>query len=166
MGYGAQSALGPQEAAFLQTISLSIIAASSGPDNIPAVSRALGCRISPDNGKITLFFCAGDAHELLGHIAGNGTIAAVFSLPRTHQALQLKATDAVAERPLDSDFKLVDAYRQAFVDHVGQLGHPRPVVETMLACDHDDLVAVTFTPAAVFSQTPGPNAGHAIGAAK
>jgi hypothetical protein len=107
-----------------------------------------------------------DCERALSCIGHNGTLAVIFSLPSTHQALQLKGVAVVAGKPLDTDFKLADSYRQAFVEHVEKLGHSRPVVETMLACDHHDLVAVTFTPSAAFSQTPGPSAGRAIGAAK
>ena len=164
MGYGAQPTLGPQEVDFLKTRTLSIVAASRGPDNIPAVSRSLGCRLSPDSQQITLFFPQQDARELLDCIGATGTLAAIFSLPRSHQALQLKGAAVVAGKPLETDFALVDSYCAAFVAHVENLGYTRHAVETMLAFDHQDLVAVAFTPSALFSQTPGPNAGRAIGA--
>lgn len=160
---GPAFTLGPQDVAFLRIEHLSIVAASRGPDNTPFVARALGRRLSPDLRRVTLFFSAADAHGLLTHIASNGMIAAVFALPSTHQALQLKGSDARVEKAMKTDFKLVTSYGQSFVDHLVKLGYPRTLIQTMLACESDDLVAVTFTPSAAFSQTPGPKAGHAIG---
>ena len=93
-------------------------------------------------------------------------IAAAFSLPSTHQALQLKGLDARVERTAKNEFQFVSSYRQAFVDQVEKLGYPGHLIQALLACEPDDLVAVTFTPSAAFSQTPGPRAGHAIGATR
>ncbi len=162
----AQSLFGPHEIAFLRTAGLSMVAASPGPDKIPSIGRSLGCRFAADFGKVTLLFCAAEAQELLENIAASKSVAVIFSLPATHESMQLKGTDARAENPLPGDRGIVDAYRQAFAEHVEKLGFSRPAIETMLACDCEDLVAVAFTPLAAFSQTPGPKAGHAIGAAK
>jgi hypothetical protein len=159
-------ALGTEGAAFLQIEHLSIVAASHGPDNIPCVARAQGRRLSPDLRRVTLFFSASDAHELLSHVTSNGMIAAVFSLPSTHQSLQLKGSDAKVERLVKTDFKLVASYHRAFVEHLKSLGYSAELFEALLDCASDDLAAVTFTPSAAFSQTPGPGAGHVIGATR
>jgi hypothetical protein len=103
---------------------------------------------------------------MLDHIASNGAIAAVFSVPSTLESLQLKGVDARVERADASDAALAACHREAFVDQVGKLGHPRDLVRLLMTCESDDLVAVTFTPSAAFSQTPGPRAGHAIGATR
>lgn len=115
---------------------------------------------------MTLFFSAADAHGLLAHIKTNGMIAAIFSLPSTHQALQLKGSDAKAEKLLKSDGKLVASYRGAFVEHLKQFGHSPTLIEALLTPVSDDIVSVTFTPSAAFSQTPGPKAGQAVGPAR
>lgn len=154
-------ALGAQDAAFLRTGGLSISAASRGPDQVPFVVRALGSRVSTDLRRVTLFFSTADARELLDHIAANGKIAAIFSLPSTHESLQLKGSDAGEEPLAQDDLAIVDAYRRAFAGEIGKLGYPRYLSEAMLAAD--DIVAVSFTPSAAFSQTPGPRAGQALG---
>jgi hypothetical protein len=156
-------ALDIQDTAFLQIEHLSILAASRGPSNIPFVARALGCRLSPDIGQVTLFFSAADAREMFAHIAANHMIAAVFALPSTHQALQLKGSDARVEPLRENDFHLVNSYRKAFVGHLEELGFSSALIETLLDCGSSDLAAVTFTPSSAFSQTPGPKAGQAIG---
>jgi hypothetical protein len=163
MASGPAFTLTAQDAAFLRTPHLSILGASRGPDNTPFVARALGCRFSPDLRQVTLFFSTADAREMLAHIADNGMLAAVFSLPSTHQTVQLKGSDARVGKPVKADFPLVASYRRAFANHLEKLGFVLLSIETMLACEPDELSAVTFTPSAAFSQTPGPNAGHAIG---
>lgn len=158
--------LGSQDAAFLGIEHLSILAASSGPDNIPSVARALGCRLSTDHRELTLFFASAEAHDLLAHIRRNGVIAAVFSVPATHESLQLKGSHAKVKRIAKTDLRIVDSHRQAFVSHVEKLGYPRPLIEALVDCNPDQLMTVTFTPSAAFSQTPGPNAGQARGAVR
>jgi hypothetical protein len=158
-------ALGSEEAAFLRIEHLSILVASHGPNNIPFVIRGLGRRLSAD-GRVSILVPVSDGRELMSNVNSNNMIAAVFALPSTHQALQIKGTDARMERALKTDLKLVTSYRQAFVDHLVKLGYPGQVFEALLACEPNDLASVTFTPSAAFSQTPGPGAGHAIGAAR
>ena len=158
--------LGREEAAFLRIQHLSILAASRGPDNIPFVIRAMGWRLSPHADSISVLLPAEDARELLEHVAGNGQIAVTFALPATHQALQLKGSDAKVEKVLKTDRALAKAYRKAFVGHLEELGYPGAVFEAMFADESEGLAAVKFTPSSAFSQTPGPNAGQAIGAVK
>lgn len=158
--------LSPDEIAFLRVEALSILAASHGPDNIPFVTRALGCHLSPDLKKVTLFFPASDAKELLSQVANNGMLAATFALPSTHQALQLKGSDAQVEKVTKADLQVISSCSRAFIDHLVKLGYPREIFDAMLACEPTDLAGVSFTPSAAFSQTPGPGAGRAIGAGK
>ena len=155
--------LNQEEAAFLRIAALSILVASHGPDNVPFVTRALGHRFSPTLDQITLFLPVSDAKELLSQVASNGMIAATFALPSTHQALQLKGSNARVEKLSKADLEVVNACRQAFIDHLVKLGYPRAIFEAMLDCQPDDLAGIRFTPAAGFSQTPGPGAGRPIG---
>jgi hypothetical protein len=156
-------ALEEEHAAILRTEYLSIIAASTGPDNVPSLARALGCRVSSDLRQVRLLFCASGARELLKHISANGRIAVVFSLPSTAVSLQLKGFDARLVKTESNDLDLARSYRAAFVEHVRQLGYAAHLIDALVACEPDDLATVTFTPAEAFSQTPGPGAGRAVG---
>jgi hypothetical protein len=158
--------LDKKDAAFLRIEHLSILGASRGTDNIPFVARAIGCRISSDLRQVTLFFAKSDAREMLAQIADNGRFAAVFSLPSMHQSVQLKGSDAREARVVKADFELVISYGRAFVNHLAELGFARKTIETMMSAEPNHICAVLFTPSAAFSQTPGPNAGHAIGATR
>jgi hypothetical protein len=48
------------------------------------------------------------------------------------------------------------------VNEVGKVGYGPRYVAAMLAAPLQDVVAVTFKPAAAFDQTPGPRAGSAL----
>jgi hypothetical protein len=126
----------------------------------------VGYRLSPDHDRITILLPAFDAREVLSHVASNGRIAVIWALPATHQALQLKGADAKVEKPGKADLKLATSYCKAFVDHLARLGYSRAVFEALLNCQPSDLAAVSFSPLAAFSQTPGPGAGFAIGAGR
>ena len=150
----------PHDVDFLRTAYLSMIAASHGPDNVPFVARALGCRLSHDHRRVSVFFTRSEARELLAQVSSNGAIAAVFSVPATHEALQLKGSDAAVEAIDAADIEIVNRYCDAFIEHLGSLGYPVDVLRYLLVFDPSDLAAVIFTPAAAFSQTPGPRAGR------
>ncbi len=154
--------LGEPEAALLRLEPLSIVAASRGAQNVPFVTRALGKRVSEDLRRVTLFFSAADAHRMRADIEANGCIAVVLTSAPTHHAVQLKGSDAKVEKVLKSDVKVIASYRKAFVEELGKLGYPPPAIEALVTPETEEYFAVTFTPEAAFSQTPGPKAGRAI----
>jgi hypothetical protein len=155
------SIIDADHAAFMQR-GVSISAAACGPSNIPSQARATGCRVSSDRLTVTLFFSASQAADLLKDIQSNGAIAVVFSEPPTHRTVQVKGKDARIEALLEGDLHVVESYRDTFVRGLEQLGYPPPVIRTLVACAPDELVAVSFTPAQAFSQTPGPDAGEPL----
>jgi hypothetical protein len=155
------SLIDADHAAFVQR-GVSISAAACGRNNMPSQSRAKGCRLSYDRLTLTLFFSASQAADLLRDIRDNGAIAVVFSEPPTHRTVQLKGKDARVSPMLDGDLRIVESYCDAFVQSLEPLGYSPPTIRTMLAYRPDDLVAVSFTPAQAFSQTPGPGAGEPL----
>ena len=64
------------------------------------------------------------------------------------------------------DVELAARYVDAFVGGLEPLGYPGAVIRAFLASRADDLVAVRFTPSVGFSQTPGPDAGAALGGSR
>jgi hypothetical protein len=156
--------LDAEHATFLEG-GVSITAGARDARRIPTLARALGCRVSADRGRVTLFFSRRQARPLLAALQANGALAVVFNEPRTHRALQIKASDA-REVPLEPGTPArVEAYRRAFVQEVGALGFPEPLIRALLSTPEDDLVAVTFTPDSAHLQTPGPQAGAPLGEA-
>ena len=142
---------------------VSIILASRDAANRPNLVRALGCRVDRDGRRVTVFVAASQAAALLDDLRGNGRIAAVFTQPTTHRSLQLKGSDAVVARLRRDDRPRLAAYGDAMVVELEQMGVSEAHTRSMLACEPDDVLAVSFTPAAAFVQTPGPDAGAPLG---
>lgn len=156
--------LDAEHAAFLEG-GVSITAGARDGRRVPSLARALGARVSADRRQVTIFFSRRQARPLLAALEENGALAVVFNEPHTHRALQLKATDAREVQLDPGDALRVEAYRQAFVDEVGPLGFPEPLVRALLRIPDEDLVAVAFTPGSAHLQTPGPQAGTPLGEA-
>ena len=140
---------------------VSIIVGSRDARQRPHLMRAVGCRLSQDHTRVTLLMPQRSSHEVLGDLGDNGQIAVVFSEPSSNRTLQLKGGDAVVTPCGPDDAALAERYLQGFVDEIGQLGFAAEVAHTILGRD-DELVAVHFTIAAAFEQTPGPAAGEPL----
>lgn len=150
-------------AAFIQG-AVGISAAACGSDRMPALVRALGCRVSADRRCVAVFVSATQAAQLLKCIRDNGAVAVVFSEPSTHRTVQLKGADATVGELQEGDLQRLQAYRDAFAQEVAPHGFNRHMIQTLLSHPPADIVALAFTPTAAFSQTPGPKAGAPLGA--
>jgi hypothetical protein len=150
-----------EHAAFLQG-AVSIHVASTGSGLVPSQARAVGCRVSSSLKSVTVFLSERQASDVLADIRAAGPVAAVFSRPSSNRTIQLKASGAQV-RPVNlQDRGVVQHYRRAFINEVVAEGFPADMVEAMLTCPDDELVAIVFTPSAAFSQTPGPRAGEPL----
>lgn len=143
---------------------VSIILGGRDQDNMPNLVRATGCRVSAMRDTISVFVSMAHAGDLLAKLRSNGAIAVVFCLPSTHRSIQLKGSDARIEPLIEGDWARIGLYRDALVQDIASIGYPPVFVSTMLAVEREDMVAVTFTPHALFEQTPGPDAGKLVGA--
>lgn len=150
--------LGPDEAAFIEG-GVAIIAAARDAKNEVTVSRAMGCRVSEDRRRVTIFLSTVQSGALLADVRANGVIAVVFSQPTSHRAIQLKGSDATVVPLTSDDPHLWAAYRARMAAAVQRHGFSEAFVRAMLNAPSGDVVAVAFTPSAAFVQTPGPKAG-------
>jgi hypothetical protein len=150
--------LDADHAAFI-TSGVSIIAAAADADYVPSIERALGCKVSSDRRRVTVFLSLPSAHALLDDLRRSGRVAVVFTHPPTHRTIQLKGDDAATVALTAADRRTVAAYAETMVRVISPLGHADDVVRAMLACPPEELTAIAFTPAAAFVQTPGPRAG-------
>lgn len=153
--------IGTQLIAFV-TGGVSIIVASRGPHNAPALARAAGCRVTADGRRVTLFLAASQAAGLLDAVRTTGALSAVFSRPSTHQTIQLKGADASVAALQPGDAALIERYADAFVAEVCPLGYAEQFVRALLWAEPGDFVAASFCPSRAFDQTPGPRAGAAL----
>ncbi|MBP5998097.1 MAG: hypothetical protein KA535_09105 [Azonexus sp.] len=148
-------------AAFILT-GVSISLAASGPDRLPSMSRGLGCKLIDGGRQVSIFIRRSQSEELLGNIRSSGRVANVFSLPSSNRTLQLKGGDARISPVAAEDLSIIESHIADFVLEVVPLGMSEVVVRAILGYQPDDLVAVTYTPSAAFSQTPGPKAGEPL----
>lgn len=137
-------------------------AASCRPGALPNMARVTGCRIAADRRTVTLLIAATAGAALLDDVRRTGAIAAVFTEPRSHRTVQLKGNDARIVPTELGDDALAQRYVQAFSANVAGFGFPDAFMPALLAYEPGDLVAVQFTIAQAFSQTPGPHAGEPL----
>ena len=154
------SPIGPDQAALMRG-RVSIIVGSRDAQLWPHLMRAVGCRLSPDHRRVTVLMPLAGSQPVLDDLRDNGRIAVVFCVPSTNLTLQLKGDDASVTSCGPDDHELAERYLQGFVDEIGQLGFAADVAHTILG-HGGDLVAVHFSVAAAFDQTPGPAAGRAL----
>ena len=133
--------------------------ASHDGDRIPSLSRAFGCRVSPDRREVTVFLSRHHSGPLLRDLADGAPVAAVFSRPLTHETLQLKAEGVRLVELEPGDRAIMLAAGDAFAAELTALGYPEAFCRALMAPSGDDAVAAVFTPMALFEQTPGPKAG-------
>jgi hypothetical protein len=150
--------LDAEHAAFIQG-GVSIVAAARNADHETTVTRAVGCRVSADRRQVMILVSATQSAALLADIRANGIIAVVFSQPRRHLAIQLKGVDAAVVPLTDEDPHLIAAYRRRIGQEIAPIGYDDAFVGAVMSIVPSDVVAITFTPSAAFSQTPGPKAG-------
>jgi hypothetical protein len=157
----AASPLKEEQVRFVQG-GVAITAASGDAHGHPSLSKAVGCSVTADGRRITVLLRRSQAGALLDDIRRSGAIAVVFSQPSTHHTLQIKATDAVAHEPETVDAGALARYVEAFHREIAPLGYTPEWTRAVLGHTPADLVAVSFTPQALFSQTPGPRAGERL----
>jgi hypothetical protein len=150
-----------EHAAFMQG-AVSMTMGSCSRDNVPSIVRAYGCRLTDKRDRVTLALWQAQAEPILADIRSTGKVAIVFSLPENHQTMQLKGADATIGDADDELRARVERYRDAFVRQLVRLGYEEALMRAFMTCPPDEIVTVSFTPAAAFTQTPGPNAGEPL----
>lgn len=154
--------IGPEQAELIGR-RVSIIVGGRDAAHRAHLMRAVGCRLSEDRRRVTVFLAASAARQLLDDLRANGLIATVFCEPTSNRALQLKGSDATVAPIEAGDAQFAQAYLRRFAEEIGELGFAANVAHTALGHVPSDLVAVHFTPETAFEQTPGPKAGEALG---
>jgi hypothetical protein len=140
-----------------------LVAACDG-QLMPIAARACGCRVSPDRRTVTVFISAAQAGRMVDILGANGMIAVTFSLPESHRTIQLKGSDAAVGVLQEGDIDIVEAYRDAFIAQLAALGYDPAKTRRMVTRPTQELITISFTPNAAFTQTPGPRAGEPLAA--
>jgi len=162
MNRPAEPLLDEARAAFI-THGVAINVASCSAAHAPSLVRAYGCRVSADRRRVTVFVPVPRATTVLGDLRASGAIAVVFTLPRSHETLQLKGAKADIVPLQAGDSTCVEAYVQSFIDEINGLGYTLAFARALASGAEDELVGLAFEPTAAFVQTPGPKAGQPLG---
>lgn len=157
----AQTVLDEAHTAFIQS-GVSVVVAARDAHNIPTLARAIACRVAPDRRRITVFFAASQATAPVAALRATAAIAVVFSQPSTHRTIQLKGRDAAFVPIAPGDRERMAEQSELLVADLAAFGYPERVVRAFLDYAPDDVVAVAFTPAEAYAQTPGPGAGERL----
>lgn len=129
----------------------------------PSLARAFGCRIAADGREVTIFVSAALGAAVLRDLRAGAPLAVVFSRPQSHETRQFKAASARIEPLAPGDLELMRTYADAFVAECVPLGYPESFIRGFFVGVEADALAVSFAPAAMYEQTPGPNAGKRLG---
>jgi hypothetical protein len=151
-----------EEVASFISSGVSITASSRDSRFIPSISRVLGCTTNSQGSLVRIFLVKSQALQLLRDVAATAEIAIVFSKPSSHKTLQLKGKDAHQSAILDSDLILIEGSLKGFSDDIFSLGYSREFAQAFHHYSLTDLTAISFTPAAIYEQSPGPDAGKAL----
>ncbi|RKT44920.1 hypothetical protein BDD21_2324 [Thiocapsa rosea] len=141
---------------------VSICLASRDAAGVPSLARAFGCRVTADRLEVAVLVPTRTAEALLRDVTAGAPIAVVFSRPKTHETLQLKAPAARLEPLGPTDRQRMRASGSAFAAELIALGYSAVFSHALVAPSNEDAVAVAFSPTLLFDQTPGPRAGRRL----
>jgi hypothetical protein len=136
--------------------------ASCSAARVPSVVRAHGCRVSPDRRRVTVFVSVPRAAKVIEDLRAGGGIAVVFTLPHTHETLQLKAARADVVPLAPGDAACIRAYVESLVEELCRVGYKETLGRAVMSSADEESVGLSFEPAAAFVQTPGPKAGSRL----
>ena len=156
--------LSPEHIAMIDK-GVSAIVASRNAAHRPSLMRAVGASIAPDGSELTVYVARSRSRQLLQDVAATGQIAVVFSEPRSHRTVQVKAHEVELRSAVDSDAPVLQRYLRSMEHEIGNVGQSAAFVQAMLGCRLDDVVAIRLRPSEAYDQTPGPKAGSALPAA-
>lgn len=131
----------------------------------PSICWGMGCHVHEDACSVTVWVLRAQAASVLADLADNGLISVVFAVPVSSVSLQVKGRDARQRAASAADAAILHRYIDNIVHEIGLVHVREALIRTVFEQELDALVALEFTAAQVFEQTPGPGAGLPIGAA-
>lgn len=150
--------LSESTAAFIQS-GLSITVVACGERLQPSIAKGCGCSVDPARGQLTVLLFADGAEPVIRDLRRDGRVAVCFSKPSTDQTVQIKGQDAQVLPATAQDLATARRSLDLFAEDLAPLGWQADFVDTLFWRNPSELMAVHFTPASAFDQTPGPQAG-------
>lgn len=122
----------------------------------PSAAYAPAVNVEPDGTHLVVYVPVVGADAVLADLEDNGQAALVFARPEDDRACQVKG-EFVSVRPAGSDDRpLVMAQWNGFMRQLEAIGTPGESTRTWIIWP---AVAIRLRVTALFSQTPGPDAG-------
>jgi len=142
---------------------------SADLDLTPALTRGFAPRIASDLRTIDVFVGRAQSTACLANLAPGASMSLIVGNPVDYRGVQIKGTvtgqrDVAADSagaPGQGDAAWLQRGRALHLDALERMGIGR-IQSDRLWCP--DMVCVTFVPAALFHQTPGPGAGGPLAA--
>ncbi len=147
--------LSPDLAEFLES-GVSILVGTRGDRFAPDCMRALGARVEPGLGELTVYLPEAVAESNLANLRDVPRAAICFSRPQDHRSIQIKGTVLEVREAREDERAVVERYRGALAASLGVLGLPPRIVFRVA---HWPCRALRVRVESVFVQTPGPGAG-------
>jgi hypothetical protein len=122
----------------------------------PHAAYAPAVRVEPDGTHLVVFVPVIGAAAVLADLAANGQAAIVFARPEDDRACQVKGVFVSAVEAAADDQSFVLAQWHGFLHQLELIGTPGESTRTWIAWP---CVAIRLRVTALYSQTPGPDAG-------
>lgn len=153
----------PEELArFLET-GVSTLVGTRNAAMRPTASRAVGAQVSADRRSLTVCIPQATGARALVDLRECDRVAVTFSRPRDHRTVQIKGRVERTYPTPEAERERLRAYKDAFVEELHIVGMSRQVTGRLAYWPCTTLVV---TVESLFDQTPGPNAGKILGAAR
>jgi len=125
----------------------------------PNAAYCPAARVDAGGTRLTVFVPEIGAAAVLADLAANGQAAIVFARPEDDRACQVKGTFVSARPAAVDEQALVQAQWHGFMHQLDLIGTPGESTRTWTIWP---CVAVQIAVTAVYSQTPGPDAGARV----
>lgn len=129
----------------------------------PHVCRALAADALPD-GRVLVLLAENAAPLVVAAIRETAQVAMLATSPRTNRTLHLKGRDACVEAALPAHVQLLALRRNTLTQELAEVDGfaGAPFLDYWYDVAVQELVALRFTVAGAWNQTPGPHAGQAV----
>lgn len=129
----------------------------------PQVCRALAADVQPD-GRMLVLLAERAAPRVVAALRETARVALLATSPRTNRTLHLKGRDARVEPAQPVHAELLALRRDTLAREIAEVDGFADVsfIGHWYGVAVQELVAVRFTVAGAWDQTPGPHAGQAV----
>ncbi len=122
----------------------------------PNAAYAPAVHVEADGGHLVVYVPVVGAAAVLADLEANGQAALVFARPQDDRACQVKGEFVSVREATSEDQPLVEAQWSGFMRQMEIIGSPGESTRTWIIWP---AVAIRLRVTALFSQTPGPDAG-------